>query len=174
MRLLCRAIWFRNTWTWKTDHSDRPWLPRAKGTRLAVLARELGPGGRLRAREMQSCWLPKTRRMRRGVVAFWRAGPDAVSPAKDAFHDYIIHSDPRQLESGRKRRGRRRQRIIRLDLAPGETAIVRLRFFPEGESGRNGSAHAVRRAGIRGPHRGGQRVFTTRLFHAICRRIRKT
>ncbi len=126
MRLL-PTIWFRNTWTWKTDHSDRPWL-RAKGNEIAVLARELGP--RTLACEGDAELLV-TENETNAQRCFGAQGP--MCPAKDAFHDYIIHSDPRRLNPTKE--GTKAAAHYRLDLAPGETAIVRLRFFPEGELG---------------------------------------
>jgi hypothetical protein len=117
---LLPTLWFRNNWSW-TEGAPRPSLRRADDGAIEIEEETLGAyrftlDGRppLLFTENES-----------SQHALW--GVENSQPyVKDAFHRYIIHSEESAVNPAQS--GTKACAWYRLDLAPGETRIVRLRL----------------------------------------------
>jgi hypothetical protein len=122
---LLPTVWFRNTWAWDHD-STRPRLRRGPqaGQAASILVEHPELGGPYRlACEGQPALLftendTNTRRL---------YGVESPSPyVKDAFHEHVVRGQTDAVNPAGE--GTKAAAHYRLDLGPGERAVVRLRL----------------------------------------------
>ena len=127
------TLWFRNTWSWEPDQ-PRPSLqalPEA-GATACLLAEErrlgrrllaAGPGPRGEAPELLFC------ENETNFPRLFGSAPATPFP-KDGIHDHVVHGMPSVNPA---RRGTKAAAWYRLEVAPGDTAELRLRLRGGGD-----------------------------------------
>ena len=120
------TVWFRNTWSW-TRGADRPVLTRRPGhdTVASLQADTTHYGTRYVCFDERPPLLftdneTNTRRL--------FGDPDSPACAKDAFHDYIVHGVTTAINPAGT--GTKAAAHYTLDVPPGESRVVRVRFTP--------------------------------------------
>ena len=130
---LLPTLWFRNTWSWGTTHeevSSRPSMKKAGAASVACEHESLGnfslavgPGPVGASGSGQPALLFTENDTNSARLYGY---PGAASYSKDAFHDYILHAKRESVND--KQQGTKCAAHYILDLAPGASAIVRLRL----------------------------------------------
>ncbi len=131
---LLPTLWFRNTWAWGSKHEGCELKPRmqqlAPGhvqTHHESLGRffwEIEPAGNRHAALLFTDNETNTQKL------FDTENPGPF--VKDAFHDYVVHGQTGAVNA--KRTGTKVAAHRVLDLASGETAVMRLRLSAESEA----------------------------------------
>jgi hypothetical protein len=125
---LLPTLWFRNTWTWDPKE-QKPFLRRTGSGGIEARHDSLG-SYRLTLDGSPPLLFTENET---NAQALW--GLQNVLPyVKDSFHQHIIHG--RQDAVNRGLTGTKACAWYQLDLAPGETRIVRLRLTPTTEASR--------------------------------------
>ena len=129
------TVWFRNTWSWGGGYESDWGRPRlaADGDRAIALEHstlgryrvdvEPGPGG-----TAELLFTEKETNAERLLGA-----PNASSQVKDAFHAHVVEGRAGAVSP--ERSGTKAAAHHLLELAPGESAVLRLRLRPEDEAG---------------------------------------
>jgi hypothetical protein len=123
------TVWFRNTWSWEPG-APRPRLGRGPSSRDGVAIRLEHPAmpGPYRLDCEGTPELLYTEN-ETNVRRLFGAEPGARY-VKDAFHDYVVHGQTEAVNPAGE--GTKAAAHYRLLLAPGETAVVRLRLRADG------------------------------------------
>ena len=142
---LLPTVWFRNTWAWGSRYAEGRWakprLSRLDGGVLADhetlgrfrLAAEPGPGG-------PPEWVfteNETNRRKHpdslmgGLAAAARSAVLGDRPAKDAFHEYVVHGRKGAVDHDG---GTKAAAVYVLDLPAGGEVRVRLRLTAEADA----------------------------------------
>ena len=116
---LLPTIWFRNTWAWKPGY-HKPALRLSGNT---ITAKEETLGSYQLALDGEPVVLFTENET--NAYALWKFG-DPKSFVKDAFHRYLIHGDQTAVNPAQT--GTKACALYRLDLAPGETRVLRFRL----------------------------------------------
>ncbi|CAG0973688.1 hypothetical protein PHYC_01387 [Phycisphaerales bacterium] len=140
---LLPSLWFRNTWSWGAESTDKPTLLASSPHTIAArhptlgnyqLAADSGPSG-------LSPELLFTDNVTNNV-RLW-GSPGESQFAKDAFHERVVHS--RASAVNPDRRGTKAAAWYRFDIPAGGSVSVRLRLRPQSishtpafEAGRDG------------------------------------
>jgi hypothetical protein len=114
-------LFTRNIWSWEAD-SEKPWLRANAGK---VLARHPGMEDRELAVDQPCDFLfceneTNVRRL---------FGVDGQGPFKDGINDFVVDGDEKAI---RRDQGTKCAAHVEMDLAPGATATLRLRFRQAG------------------------------------------
>jgi hypothetical protein len=121
---LLPTLWCRNTWAWEPG-AARPRLRRDPESREACILVEhpdLGGAYRLHAAGAPALLFTENETNRRRLY-----GVENESPfVKDAFHEHVVHGRAGAVNPASE--GTKAAAHYRLLLAPGETAVVRLRL----------------------------------------------
>jgi hypothetical protein len=131
---LLPTLWFRNTWTWGGKHGASEVKPRMQ---------QLAPGHVQTHHESlgRYFWEVESAPGRPDPLLFTEnetnaarlfAAENAGPFVKDAFHDHVVRGQPGAINP--KRTGTKVAAHRVLDLAPGETAVMRLRLSAEAEA----------------------------------------
>jgi len=131
---LLPTLWFRNTWSWGCKH---------EGCELKPRMQQLAPGHVQTHHESlgRFFWEIEPAPGRPDPLLFTENETNAarlfdaenVGPfVKDAFHDYVVRGQTGAVNA--KRIGTKVAAHRVLDLAPGETAVMRLRLSAEAEA----------------------------------------
>jgi hypothetical protein len=149
------TLWFRNTWSWGRDgeeSSERPWLRADGAGRIRAWHPELGqfrlcvdraqaPGGRARRGETEPSAAREANLPSDVELLFTEnetnaqrlfGGPNRSPYVKDAFHAYVIEG--RRDAVNPAQTGTKAAARFRLELAPGASAVLRLRLSSDGEA----------------------------------------
>jgi Glycosyl hydrolase family 63 C-terminal domain len=126
LRLL-PTLWFRNTWLWRPEF-HKPTLRRSGNM---ILADEETLGSFQFTWEGDPEWLFTENQT--NTCALWNWG-DATAFTKDAFHRYLIHGQQSAVNPAQT--GTKACAVYKLDLAPGERQMVRLRLTSTREPSR--------------------------------------
>jgi hypothetical protein len=118
------TLWFRNTWSWGTDDRPKPEITGIDNelhadhyrTGRRVLAGEVGPDGRLP--ELLFC------ENENNNARLWGTAPETPYP-KDGINDHVVHGSP---TVNLARVGTKAALRYKLTVAPGETAVLRIRL----------------------------------------------
>ncbi len=144
--VLLPTLWYRNTWCWGST-TEGSW-PRAtlaqtdppEGAATAVRGDHLSLGKTILAAEACRSSSGRARPPRllftdnETNTARLFGTPRATRFVKDAFHDFVIAGDSAAVNPAME--GTKAGLLYRLRLAPGASAVVRLRLQPEGEATR--------------------------------------
>src|SRR5580658_9391310 len=124
---LLPTLWFRNTWLWRPDFI-KPTLRRSGNM---ILAEEETLGS------FQFTWEGDPPLLftenQTNTRALWNWG-DGSAFTKDAFQRYLIHNQPTAVNPDQI--GTKACAVYKLDLAPGESRVVRLRLSSTTEATR--------------------------------------
>ena len=130
---LLPTLWYRNTWSWGCKHEGCELKPRLQQagpgrvqTQQASLGRffwEIEPAGGQHAPLLFTENESNVRKL------FNAENPSPY--VKDAFHDHVVHGQAGAINARGTGTKVAAHRV--LDLAPGETAIMRTRLYAEGE-----------------------------------------
>jgi len=124
---LLPTLWFRNTWTWRPDY-HKPMLRREGNV---ILAHEETLGTYQFTFEEDPPLL-FTENLT-NTCALWNWG-DSKAFVKDAFHRYVIHGDRSAVNP--EETGTKMCAVYQLDLAPGESRVIRMRLASTAEASR--------------------------------------
>ena len=124
---LLPTLWFRNTWTWRPDY-HKPEL-RREGN--AILANEETLGTFQFTFEGDPPLLFTENHT--NTCGLWNWG-DSKAFTKDAFHRYVIHGDQSAVNPAET--GTKMCAVYQLDLAPGESRVIRMRLASTAEASR--------------------------------------
>jgi len=117
---LLPTLWFRNTWSWTFD-AKRPLMKRSGDTSIDIGEESLGA---YRLTLDRACPMLFTEN-ETNARALW--GSDNPQPyVKDAFHRRVIHNDLNAVNPAEQ--GTKACAWYQLDLAPGESQVIRLRL----------------------------------------------
>jgi hypothetical protein len=131
---LLPTLWFRNTWSWGCTHEGCEAKPRLAATAKDVITADhpslgrfrlhvgMGPGGKAPALLFTE---NETNSQR-----LWGT-PNRGRFVKDAFHEYVVGGRAEAVNADQV--GTKAAALYRLDLAPGQSATVRLRLVADGE-----------------------------------------
>ena len=132
---LLPTLWFRNTWSWGCRHEGCGLKPRLQQvgpglvqTHHETLGRffwEIEPAPRGHAPLL----FTENETNARKLFHAENAGPQV----KDAFHDHVVHGLAGAVSPRRAGTKAAAHRVV--ELAPGETAVMRLRLHAEGAPG---------------------------------------
>jgi len=117
---LLPSLWFRNTWSWKLD-SPRPLMKRSGDTTIDLEEASLG-AYQLTLDSARPLLFTENETNAR---ALWGLEP-AQPFVKDAFHRRIIHNELDAVNPAET--GTKACAWYQLELAPGESEIIRLRL----------------------------------------------
>ncbi|HVU18211.1 MAG TPA: hypothetical protein VHD32_14910 [Candidatus Didemnitutus sp.] len=130
------TLWYRNTWSWGCVHEGctlRPRISPAGMDRLTTHHETLGRY--ILDIERQPGGYPPFIFTENETNAKRLFGSENSSPyVKDAFHDYVVHGRSEAVNP--KRNGTKAAALCHLDLAAGETRVIRLRLSAESEAPR--------------------------------------
>ena len=118
---LLPTIWFRNTWSWGYNHFARPSLRASDGSTIELQHETLGE------RRLYCDGRPEllfTENETNNERLF--SSPNASQFVKDGINDYIVHGSQNTVNP--EKTGTKAAANYSLTIAPGETAIVRLRL----------------------------------------------
>ncbi len=118
---LLPQLWARNTWSWA--NSQRRPLLQLDGRSVLAQHPRLGDM-KLELDQIASEWLFCDNESN-GPLLF---GDNAAGPFKDGINDYIVGGDRKAINPAL--RGTKCAAHLRFDLAPGASAVTRLRFRP--------------------------------------------
>jgi hypothetical protein len=124
---LLPTLWFRNTWLWRPDY-HKPTLRRSGNV---ILADEETLGSFQFTWEGDPLWLFTENQT--NTRALWNWG-DGSALTKDAFQRYLIHNE--QTAVNPDQIGTKACAVYKLDLAPGESRVVKLRLTSTTEATR--------------------------------------
>jgi hypothetical protein len=131
---LLPTLWFRNTWTWGGKHEAGEPKPRMQQLAPGHVQTHHGSLGRY-------FWEIESAPGRPDPLLFTENETNAAKlfaaentgpHVKDAFHDYVVRGQTGAVNP--KRTGTKVAAHRVLDLAPGETAVMRLRLSAEAEA----------------------------------------
>lgn len=130
---LLPTLWFRNTWVWGCRHEGcerRPQISRESDHRLAAEHESLGtffyevdPEG-----ESSAFLFTENETNQEGLFG----EPNAFARVKDAFHETLIAG--REDAASGEGPGTKAAAHYRLEIPAGETAVLKLRLYSEGDA----------------------------------------
>ena len=130
---LLPTLWFRNSWSWDT-RAERPRLRRDESAMPAVIAEHAAMDGTYRL------WCDGAPELlftenESNARRLW--GSDNPSPyVKDAFHEYVARGNREAVNHAHE--GTKAAAHYRLRVAPGESAVLRLRLVRQDASAPRG------------------------------------
>ena len=119
---LLPSVWFRNTWSWGTDNGRDPILYQA-GDGIELDEPHLGKR-RLECDGQPELLFTENETNQQRLFGV----PNGSPYVKDAFHQYVVNGATAAVNPARQ--GTKAAARYLLQLAPGETQIVRLRLRP--------------------------------------------
>ncbi len=125
------TLWFRNTWSWGRKGEGywaKPTLARQPD---GTIAAEQDSLGRYRLAVEGTPELLFTENETN--VERLYGGPNPTPYVKDAFHEYVVHGRTEAVNPARV--GTKAAALYRLDIAAGESRVVRVRLTAESEVG---------------------------------------
>ncbi|MHB2025400.1 MAG: MGH1-like glycoside hydrolase domain-containing protein [Elusimicrobiota bacterium] len=130
------TIWFRNTWSWGKTQSEgeaqKPSISSAAFPETGGLLAEHQRLGRFRLLfDPGNDFPPSDFLFTENETNFKRlfSSSNAAPFVKDAFHDYLARGDKTAVNP--QAFGTKAAALYALDLKPGQSAVLRLRLFPE-------------------------------------------
>ena len=128
---LLPTLWFRNSWSWGNKHEDGNVKPRMQQSGLGRLVSHHASLGHMyfEVEPLTNGLAPFLFTENETNVERLFSSTNASPYVKDAFHDYVVHGKKDAVNP--KRMGTKAAAHCVLDLAAGETRIVRARLYSE-------------------------------------------
>ncbi len=128
---LLPTLWFRNNWSWGCKHDGCELKPRLQQSGLGRLVAHHVSLGRFyfEAEPFTESLAPFLFTHNETNIERLFRGENAGPHVKDAFHDYVVRG--RKEAVNPKRQGTKAAAHCVLDLAPGESHVVRARLYAE-------------------------------------------